>query len=243
VGWRGRVRISLGGEQALKTSLPPGRRPSAPISPMAASTHLRAQGRLAAQPVRTTATDPQGHRYAISYQVRRFDGAIPAAAGVRHGARVAFAPCWNIGLQPGADVLPDHADRPDPGAFRQVAAGDLKVRLGPAWLRRRDEIADMAADFDRWRRGWRSSSSSRDGCWRICPMNCRSPLARLHLAIDLARQSPEKTDQSCNGSGAKPTGSMDGGELLALSNLEHGIAPPANISSFPNHGIVVMMPV
>jgi len=53
----------------------------------------------------------------------------------------------------------------------------------------------------------------------------RSPLARLHLAIDLARQSPEKTDQSLQRI-RREADRLDEmvGELLALSKLEHGIA-------------------
>jgi two-component system OmpR family sensor kinase len=52
----------------------------------------------------------------------------------------------------------------------------------------------------------------------------RSPLARLHLAIDLARQSPDKTLQSLQRI-AREADKLDEmvGELLALSKLEHGI--------------------
>jgi len=219
--------ISLGGEQALKDELatwPPAERayltygridtPSAPKADLLHSQFV------------TTATDPQGRRYAISYQVRRFDGAIPPPLVFDMGPRVAFGTLLGISIFSLALtfylITPIGRIR---AAFRQVAAGDLKVRLGPAWLRRRDEIADMAADFDRMAARLEELVSSRDRLLADMSHELRSPLARLHLAIDLARQSPEKTDQSLQRI-RREADRLDEmvGELLALSKLEHGIA-------------------
>jgi methyl-accepting chemotaxis protein len=33
-------------------------------------------------------------------------------------------------------------------ATRRIAAGDLSVRVGPSLSRRRDELSDLASDFD-----------------------------------------------------------------------------------------------
>jgi two-component system OmpR family sensor kinase len=52
----------------------------------------------------------------------------------------------------------------------------------------------------------------------------RSPLARLHLAIDLARQSPEKTAQSLERIRREADKLEEMvGEILALSKLESGV--------------------
>jgi two-component system OmpR family sensor kinase len=109
-------------------------------------------------------------------------------------------------------------------AFGRVAAGDLKVRLGPQWLRRRDEIADLAADFDKMAARLEELVTSRDRLLADISHELRSPLARLHLAIDLARQSPDKTAQSLQRI-RQEADRLDEmvGELLALSKLEHGM--------------------
>lgn len=218
--------IRLGGEKALQQQLatwPASERvylaygridtPSAP------------KGDLLHNQFVTTATDPEGHRYAISYQVRRFNGFIPPPLAFDMGPRVAFGSL--IGISVFSLALTFYLITPIGrirAAFRQVAAGDLKVRLGPSWLRRRDEIADMAADFDKMASRLEELVTSRDRLLADISHELRSPLARLHLAIDLARQSPDKTMQSLQ----RIRGEADKldemvGELLGLSKLEHGI--------------------
>jgi two-component system OmpR family sensor kinase len=173
-----------------------------------------------------TAVDPEGHRYAISYQVSRFDGFIAPPLAFDMGPRVAIGSL--IGISIFSLALTFYLITPIGRirvAFERVAAGDLKVRLGPAWLRRRDEIADMAADFDKMASRLEELVTSRDRLLADISHELRSPLARLHLAIDLARQSPDKTAQSLQRirQEADRLGEMVG-ELLALSKLEHGMA-------------------
>jgi two-component system OmpR family sensor kinase len=219
--------IRLGGERALRDELatwPAAERAylaygriDTPAAPKADLLHSQFV---------TTATDPDGHRYAISYQVHRFDGFIPPPLVFDMGPRVAFGTLLGISIFSLALtfylITPIGRIR---AAFRQVAAGDLKVRLGPAWLRRRDEIADMAADFDKMAARLEELVTSRDRLLADISHELRSPLARLHLAIDLARQSPEKTSQSLQRIRREADKLEDMvGELLALSKLEHGIA-------------------
>lgn len=219
--------IHLGGEKALQdllTTWPASERAYLAYAPMDSA--RAPKGDLLHYQFLTTATDPQGHRYAISYQVRRFDGFIPPPLAFDMGPRVAIGSLIGISLFSIALtfylIIPIGRIR---AAFKRVAAGDLKVRLGPTWLRRRDEIADMAADFDKMAARLEELVTSRDRLLADISHELRSPLARLHLAIDLARQSPEKTMQSLQ----RIRGEADKleemvGELLALSKLEHGIS-------------------
>lgn len=72
--------------------------------------------------------------------------------------------------------------------FRGLAEGDLDVRLTPGMGRRRDEIADLAQDFDAMAERLQQLIASRDRLLHDVSHELRSPLARLNLAVELARQ-------------------------------------------------------
>ena len=218
--------IRLGGESALREQLA-----SWPTFERAHLTYRRidlapapAQDLLHGQFV-TTAVDPEGHRFAITYRVSRFDGLVSPPLAFDMGPRVLTGTL--IGILIFSAALAFYLIAPISrirAAFGRVAAGDLKVRLGPAWLRRRDEFADMAADFNKMASRLEELVTTRDRLLADISHELRSPLARLHLAIDLARQSPDKTLQSLQRI-AREADKLDEmvGELLALSKLEHGI--------------------
>ena len=108
--------------------------------------------------------------------------------------------------------------------FDRLAHGEFSVRLGPEMGRRRDEIADLARDFDTMAKRLEELVSARDRLLAGISHELRTPLARLQLAIGLARQDP-----------AKAAGSLDRisreaqrldemvGEILTLSKLESGV--------------------
>ncbi|UCD36060.1 MAG: HAMP domain-containing protein [Nitrospiraceae bacterium] len=73
-------------------------------------------------------------------------------------------------------------------AARQLASGDLKTRVGPELGERRDELADLGRDFDVMAERLESLVSSRDRLLRDISHELRSPLARLNVALELARQ-------------------------------------------------------
>jgi len=173
----------------------------------------------------TTATDPQGHRYAITYRVSRFDGREYAPFVFDMGPRVLSATL--LGILVFSAALTFYLIRPIGKirtAFGRLAGGDLKVRLGGRWLRRRDEIADMASDFNKMAERLEELVTSRDRLLADISHELRSPLARLYLAIALARQSPEKTQQSLERISLEAD-RLDEmiGELLGLTKLESGI--------------------
>jgi two-component system sensor histidine kinase CpxA len=105
---------------------------------------------------------------------------------------------------------------------RRVARGDLSARVGPALGRRRDELAAMGHDFDAMAARVETLVSAQGRLLRDISHELRSPLARLSVALDLARKR----------AGAAAAGDLDRiereakrinemiGQLLALSRWE-----------------------
>ena len=75
--------------------------------------------------------------------------------------------------------------------FRKLAQGELGVRLTAGMGRRRDEIADLAGDFDAMAERLQQSIASRDRLLHDVSHELRSPLARMSVAVGLARKSGE----------------------------------------------------
>ncbi|GGL35783.1 HAMP domain-containing sensor histidine kinase [Caulobacter rhizosphaerae] len=112
-------------------------------------------------------------------------------------------------------------------AFESFAQGDLTVRLRPRIGRRRDEVADLARDFDTMAERVARLITARDRLIDDISHELRSPLARLQLAAALARQNPDpasgaldRIDQEVRRLDAMV------GELLSLSRMESGAPDP-----------------
>lgn len=172
----------------------------------------------------TVALDPKGQRYAVIYHVTRFNGYVSPPLPLDLGPHTFYSGLIGVfifsALLTVFIIVPIRRIR---AAFGRLAAGDLKVRLGEPWLRRRDEVADLAADFNRMASRLEELVASRDRLLADISHELRSPLARLHLAIALARQSPEKEAQSLERIG-KEADKLEEmvGELLTLSKIESG---------------------
>lgn len=105
---------------------------------------------------------------------------------------------------------------------RQVTEGDLSARVGPRLGRRRDELAAMGHDFDEMAARVETLVGAQTRLLRDISHELRSPLARLSVALDLARKR----------AGAAAAGDLDRiereakrlnemiGRLLALSRWE-----------------------
>src|ERR1044071_541279 len=105
---------------------------------------------------------------------------------------------------------------------RQVTEGDLSARVGPRLGRRRVELAAMGHDFDTRATRVETLVSAQTRLLRDISHELRSPLARLSVALDLARKR----------AGAAAAGDLDRiereakrlnemiGQLLALSRWE-----------------------
>lgn len=78
-------------------------------------------------------------------------------------------------------------------ATRQLAGGDLSSRVARRVGRRRDEFADLAKDFDNMAGRIESLIDSQQILTRDISHELRSPLARMNVALELAkkRSTPE----------------------------------------------------
>lgn len=109
--------------------------------------------------------------------------------------------------------------------FDRLAQGRLSERLAPVIGNRSDEIADLARDFDSMAQRLEELVGARDRLLHDVSHELRSPLARLQLAIGLARQSPERTEASLARID-REAARLDAlvGELLSLARSEHRAA-------------------
>lgn len=115
------------------------------------------------------------------------------------------------------------------GAAHQVALGDLEVRLSekPLFRRRHDELGELARDFDRMVAQLHRGRDSQRQLLADISHELRSPLARLSVALELARRKV----------GPEALGSIDRiereaermnlliAELLNLTRLEASVLP------------------
>ncbi len=108
-----------------------------------------------------------------------------------------------------------------------VTEGDLAVRVGETILRRGDEIGELGRSFDRMTRHVAELLEAQERLLRDVSHELRSPLARLNVALALARK---KADGSLGGPldrierEAENLNAMIG-RLLSLSRLEADLGP------------------
>jgi two-component system OmpR family sensor kinase len=105
--------------------------------------------------------------------------------------------------------------------LRQMQAGRLDARVAPLMGTRRDEIADLAHEFDSMAAQLQQLTESRRVLLHDISHELRSPLGRMQAAIGLLRQSPDKLDEMVERI-ERESGRMDAliEELLTLHRLE-----------------------
>ena len=72
---------------------------------------------------------------------------------------------------------------------QQLADGDLSARVGEGLVRRRNEVVKLGGDVDRMAERIESLVGAQQRLIRDVSHELRSPLARLNVALELARQS------------------------------------------------------
>ena len=106
-------------------------------------------------------------------------------------------------------------------AIRAMASGQLQVAVADAVERRKDEFADLLREFDHMAGRVASLVEGQRQLFHDVSHELRSPLARMQVAIGLAKQQPKKAEKLLE--------RIDGeiiridrliGELLAFSRLE-----------------------
>lgn len=78
---------------------------------------------------------------------------------------------------------------------RSIAAGNLDSRVGEEFARRHDELGVLARDFDTMADHVRELIASKESLLRAMSHELRSPLARLRVAVSLARRGSEVARQ------------------------------------------------
>ncbi len=113
-------------------------------------------------------------------------------------------------------------------ATHRFAGGDLSVRVGPMVTGRRDEIAELGRDFDQMAGRVESLLTTQRQLLSDVSHELRSPLARLNVALALARQR----------AGPDAAASLDRieaeaeqlnsliGKVLSLARFESGATAP-----------------
>ncbi len=110
-------------------------------------------------------------------------------------------------------------------ASRSLAEGELDTRVTPLIGRRRDEIADLGRDFDHMAARLQASVSAQMRLLHDVSHELRSPLARLRVAIGLARQRPDKMAAALDRIERESERLAElVGQVLTLSRLEAGVS-------------------
>lgn len=109
-------------------------------------------------------------------------------------------------------------------ATRELAAGNLNVRVLPRLGGRRDELASLAADFDEMAEKIQLLIESQRRLLGDISHELRSPLARLNVALELARQRSGDAAQTALERIQLEAETLNEmiGQLLTLTRIESG---------------------
>lgn len=109
-------------------------------------------------------------------------------------------------------------------ATKKLADGDLQARVETSVTKRRDELADLARDFDEMAERIEGLITSQQRLNRDISHELRSPLARLNVALELAKARSGADSQSLLNRIESESTRLNEmiGRLLQLSQLESG---------------------
>ena len=239
--------LEFGGQQAVRSLFNdwPGRRPLRVLivdedshDLLGRSVPAAALARARAQLGSSTATAglrhvaaPDGHQYLLFVPVP--EGTGSRRASYRYKILSAYTFRTQLGMALLASLLFSAAlawylARPVRHlrqASQSLAEGDLDTRVTPMIGRRRDEIADLGRDFDHMAARLQASVSAQMRLLHDVSHELRSPLARLRVAIGLARQQPDKMTTALDRIERESERLADlVGQVLTLSRLEAGVS-------------------
>jgi two-component system sensor histidine kinase CpxA len=112
-------------------------------------------------------------------------------------------------------------------ATRKLATGDLTARVGESFGRRRDEVTELAADFDRMAEQIESLLNLQRRLLGDISHELRSPLTRLNLALGVARRRAGEAAARAHDRIEREAERLNEliGQLLTLTELESGGQP------------------
>jgi two-component system sensor histidine kinase CpxA len=119
-------------------------------------------------------------------------------------------------------------------ATQQLAAGDLTARAGDPNSKRRDEIAGLVRDFDTMAGRLETLVKAQSRLLNDISHELRSPLARLNVALGLARQRSGEESMAMLERIELEAGRLNEliGRLLSLARLEDGEQRPPSTPVF-----------
>jgi two-component system, OmpR family, sensor kinase len=176
-------------------------------------------------------TAPDGHNYILF---------IPAEINGRPAHPHPYPPEDSLFVRLGAAVLASlifsvllawyltrpvrHLQR----AANALASGDMAARVAPNMKGRSDEIADLGKDFDHMADRLQNMVDTQQRLLHDVSHELRSPLARMQVAMALARQQPDKVDAALERI-EREGNRLDElvGELLTLARLGAGVGMEA----------------
>jgi len=106
----------------------------------------------------------------------------------------------------------------------RLASGELSARVGPSVGRRGDEIGDLGRDFDKMATRLESLVNAQGRILADISHELRSPLARLNVAVGLARRSADEQTLTSLERIEREANRLDTliGQLSTLTMLESG---------------------
>jgi len=131
---------------------------------------------------------PDGRRFVLVFQWERsappslFWGSQTAAVRLAGILLTAIVLCYLLAMYLTSPI------RKLREATNKLADGNLETRVIPSLGRRRDEIGDLARDFDVMAERIESLITSQQRLNRDISHELRSPLARLNVALEIAKQ-------------------------------------------------------
>lgn len=173
------------------------------------------------------AVAPDGARYVVVAATRRPPRLIDLldirALGWRLALLVAVVGALSLWLA-GALTSPVTELR---GAVRRLAGGDLAARVGSRVGRRRDELGDLARDVDLMAARLEALVGAQRRLVQDVSHELRSPLARLRVALELARRRAGEESGTDLDRIEREASRLDElvGRLLTLSRLEAADRP------------------
>lgn len=111
-------------------------------------------------------------------------------------------------------------------ATRKMATGEFATRVDQRWSGKHDELGELARDFNAMAERIEHLVAHDRGVLQDLSHELRSPLARLHLILDLAQHSADPNEAASHFERAeREIARMDRmtAEMLALSRLEGGL--------------------
>lgn len=107
---------------------------------------------------------------------------------------------------------------------RQIAGGDFSVRVGDSLKNSATELVNLGRDFDQMAEATEKMLLARQRLFRDISHELRSPLARLKVALELARKRFDAPDDSCFLSIDKESDRLNEliGHILYLARLDEG---------------------